>query len=59
MLLSQRAADTFRQIKVQLKETAVSNIKYTDLFTLYKQGWWITERFGSFIYITRKKIIKK
>lgn len=59
MFLSQKAIAVFGQVKVQLKETAISNVQYTDLFTLYKAGWWITERFGTLIYITRKKGYKK
>lgn len=58
-MLSQKAIAVFGQVKVQITNTTLSNCQYVDLFSLYKNGWWITERFGTLIYLVKKKTYEK
>lgn len=55
MKLSLKHTAIFGRVIVNLQGINSSFYKYTDLYTLYKGGWFITERFGNTLCMCKRK----
>ena len=55
MKLSLRHIAIFGQVKVNLNSVDSTINNYVTLLDLYKDGWWVTERFGSIITIVKPR----
>lgn len=55
MKLSYKQIAIFGQVKVDVNALDCALTNYTTLLDLYKQGWWVTDRFGTIITIVRPR----
>lgn len=55
MKLSLKHIAIFGRVIVDVQDTKGSFYKYTDLYTLYKGGWFVTERFGNTLCMCKRK----
>ena len=56
MKLSPRQMALFGQVKVNILSPDSKLTKYITLLQLYKEGWWITDRFGTIVTIVKPKV---
>ena len=56
MKLSPRQMALFGQVKVNIMSPDSKLAKYITLLQLYKEGWWITDRFGTIVTIVKLKV---
>lgn len=54
MKLTMKHAAIFGRVIVDLQGTDYKFFKYTDLYSMYKEGWFITERFGHLLCMCKK-----
>lgn len=55
MYLSYKHIAIFGQVKVNINSIDANMAKYKTLLELYKDGWWVTDRFGTIITIVKPK----
>lgn len=55
MKLSAKQIALFGQVRVDLNAVDCKISLYTTLLELYKNGWWVTERFGTIITLVRPR----
>ena len=51
--------DLFGQVKVNIMSPDSKLAKYITLLQLYKEGWWITDRFGTIVTIVKPKVVNE
>lgn len=56
MKLSPRQMALFGQVKVNIMSPDSKLAKYITLLQLYKEGWWVTDRFGTIVTIVKPKV---
>lgn len=59
MKLSAKQIALFGQVRVDLNAVDCKMSLYTTLLELYKNGWWVTERFGTIITLVRPRYAVK
>lgn len=55
MNLSYKHIAIFGQVKVDVNSLDANLASYVTLLDLYKDGWWVTDRFGTIITIVKPK----
>lgn len=59
MELSAKQIALFGQVRVNILSIDSNLVSYVTLLELYKQGWWVTERFGTNIMIVKPRAKSK